>query len=282
MKISRAATLVSVAFFIVSATPSALASNESSCTQIRCGRVGGGRADFGLRMNAGPKGQPGAGSNSGGGIRLRVPRTPPRAGSATGSGGTQPKTAPLSCGIAAATIALGVATNDPCAATPTNAAAPAGQPAPPVLTVPMIESEWSFTPFAAPQLSIQPVNNRTLVNLPTYFAVNWSAAGYAPGEVRTVTLVGRSVRIKPTLTSNNFIFGDGNSSGPTTSMGGAWPSGNIRHAYENAGSFATSVRTTYGGQYSIDGGEWIDLPGTTVVTGPAQSLQVLTSTNRLY
>ncbi len=146
----------------------------------------------------------------------------------------------------------------------------------------MIQSEWSFTPFAAPQMSIQPVKNRTLVNLPTYFAASWPQDGYAPGEVRTVTLLGHSVGIKPILKSNIFDYGDGTTSGPTTSMGGTWPSGDIRHSYENAGAFTTSVRTTYGGQYSIDGGDWIDLPGTTVVTGPAEPLQVLTSTNRLY
>ena len=152
----------------------------------------------------------------------------------------------------------------------------------PQLTLAMIEHAWSVTPFAKPQVSIQPVGNRTLVTLPTYFRASWPDAGYAPGEVRTVTLVGHAVRIKPTLKSNTFDFGDGSTSGPTRSMGGTYPAGDIRHAYDAPGSFTTSVRTTYGGQYSVDGGAWADLPGTTVVAGPAEPLRVLTSTNRLY
>lgn len=152
----------------------------------------------------------------------------------------------------------------------------------PQLTLEMIEHAWSVTPFAKPQLSIQPVNNRTLVTLPTYFQASWPVVGYAPGEVRTVTLVGHAVRIKPTLKSNTFVFGDGATSGPTHSMGGTYPAGDIRHAYDAPGSFSTSVRTTYGGQYSVDGGQWTDLPGMTVVAGPAEPLRVLTSTNRLY
>ncbi|XAS76359.1 hypothetical protein V3G39_17210 [Dermatophilaceae bacterium Sec6.4] len=152
----------------------------------------------------------------------------------------------------------------------------------PRLTLAMIEHEWSLTPFTKPQLSIQPVNNRTLVTLPTYFQLSWPTTGYEPGEERTVTLLGRTIKIRPTLKSNSYSFGDGTDSGPTTSLGGPWPTGDIRHAYNNPGSFRATVTTTYAGQYTLDGGAWTDLPGTTTITSPAEPLLVLTSTNHLY
>ena len=90
----------------------------------------------------------------------------------------------------------------------------------PELTVAMIKAAFSQTPFVKPQVTMQPVGNKTLVNLPTYFAVDFSGPGYGPDKVRTVTLLGHQVRIKPVLKSNTFHFGDGSSLGPTLSRGG--------------------------------------------------------------
>lgn len=151
----------------------------------------------------------------------------------------------------------------------------------PQLTMAMIVKEWKQTPFAKPGLSIQPVNNRTLVTLPTYFSLVWPQAGYQPGEVRATTLLGHRVEIRPTFKANNFRFGDGAASGPTQSFGGAYPSGDITHAYDDPGTFTVGVSTTYGGQFRVDGGDWADIPGTATIAGPTQQVQVLTSTNRL-
>lgn len=151
----------------------------------------------------------------------------------------------------------------------------------PQLTMAMIVKEWKQTPFAKPALSIQPVHNRTLVTLPTYFQLVWPQAGYQPGEVRATTLIGHRVEIRPTFKSNNFSYGDGAASGSTQSFGGPYPSGNVTHAYENPGTFTVGVSTTYGGQFRVDGGAWADIPGTATIAGPTQQVEVLTSTNRL-
>lgn len=151
----------------------------------------------------------------------------------------------------------------------------------PQLTMAMIVKEWKQTPFAKPGLSIQPVNNRTLVTLPTYFSLVWPQTGYQPGEVRATTLLGHRVEIRPTFKSNNFSYGDGTASGPTPSFGGAYPSGDVTHAYDDPGTFTVGVSTTYGGQFRVDGGDWADIPGTATIAGPTQAVQVLTSTNRL-
>ncbi|NHN54883.1 hypothetical protein G9U51_03675 [Calidifontibacter sp. DB0510] len=151
----------------------------------------------------------------------------------------------------------------------------------PQLTLSMIKAQWTRTPFAKPTLVIQPPNGRTLITLPTYFQQAFSVTGYQPDEVRSVTLLGRQVRIKPTFKANVFDFGDGTSYGPTKSVGGPYPTGDVTHAYTAKGTVSVRVTTTYGGQYSVDGGPWTDIPGTVNIVGPAQQLQVLTSRNEL-
>jgi hypothetical protein len=151
----------------------------------------------------------------------------------------------------------------------------------PRLTVAMIKSEFVRTPFVKPRVSMQPVGNRTLVNLPTYFAADFSGTGYGPGETRSVTLLGHTVRIKPVLKSNTFRFGDGHALGPTKSRGGVYPTGDVTHTYVQRGTVSSSIITMYGGQFSVDGGGFTDLPGTATITGPAQRIQILEAKARL-
>lgn len=151
----------------------------------------------------------------------------------------------------------------------------------PELTVAMIRSAFARTPFVKPEATMEPVGNRTLVNLPTYFTADFSGVGYGPNEVRTVTLLGHRVQIKPVLESNTFRFGDGTSLGPTGSRGGGYPDGDVKHTYLERGTFSASVTTVYGGQFAVDGGAFTDLPGTATIAGPVQPIQVLEATGRL-
>lgn len=150
------------------------------------------------------------------------------------------------------------------------------------LTEAMIIEQFHRTDFALPATLIQPPDNRALVNLPVYFDVGWPEDGYAPDEVDTTTILGREVRIRPTFHEATYNFGDGTVTGPTTSQGGPWPDGDITHEYTDAASVSTSVSVVYGGEVSIDGGPWTVIPSTVSVTGPAQPLEILTSSNRLY
>ena len=75
---------------------------------------------------------------------------------------------------------------------------------------------------------------------------------------------------------------DGASIGPTTSLGGPYPDGDIRHEYTTAAEVAPYISVEYGGEVSVDGGAWTTIPSTATVDGPAVPLQVLTSQNRLY
>ena len=121
----------------------------------------------------------------------------------------------------------------------------------------------------------------TLVTLPVYFEANWPAKGYEPGEVNTVTLLGYSVRIRPTLEQYDYKFGDGMHLGGTKNPGGPYPSGEVRHAYPDAGGYDTRVDVTYGGEFSVDGGPWTRIPDTVVVQGATTRLTVRTAKNQL-
>ena len=154
-----------------------------------------------------------------------------------------------------------------------------------VLSIGQIIDAFRRTPFAKPQVHIQPEGNTTLVTLPTYFEAQWPAAGFQPGEVDTADpaqMLGHTVRIRPLAAGYTYTFGDGTHLGPTDSPGGTYPDGDIRHAYERAGTYNTQISVTYGGEFSIDGGAWIRIPATATVAGPTQPLRVRTAHNRLY
>lgn len=146
----------------------------------------------------------------------------------------------------------------------------------------MILEQFHRTDFALPQVVIQPPDGQTLVNLPVYFQLSWPSDGFEPGEVDTTTIVGHQVRIRPTLTGATYVTGDGASIGPTTSLGGPYPTGDITHEYTRAAEVAPYISVEYGGEVSVDGGAWSVIPGSATVEGPASPLQVLTSKNRLY
>jgi hypothetical protein len=151
----------------------------------------------------------------------------------------------------------------------------------PQITLPMIRREMVRANFAKPELSMQPVGNKTLVTLPVFYKISWGASGFHPGEIRAGTLLGHDLRIKPTFKSNTYVYGDGASSGKTSSFGGVYPNGDITHPYDKKGSYKVHATTTYGGEFSLDGGPWMTIPGTVAINGPTQTLQVVTAKNRL-
>jgi hypothetical protein len=140
---------------------------------------------------------------------------------------------------------------------------------------------FNETKFAKPGTHLQPEGNVTLVTLPVYFAVSWPAAGYQPDEVDAVNLLGYDVRIRPTLEHFSYVFGDGTTFGPTSSMGGRYPDGNITRTYTRAGSYRTHVDITYGGEFSVNGVAWTRIPDTVVIAGTPQTLTVRTAKSRL-
>jgi len=157
---------------------------------------------------------------------------------------------------------------------------PESVPGKPVLGMALILTAFHNTPWALLTVHIQPEGNVTLVTLPTYFEVRWQDAGFQPGEVETVSLMGRQVRIRPTNNNFTYVFGDG-STLPTGSPGGVYPDGDVTHVYAKAGTYSSHIDISYGGDFSVDGGEWITIPDTIDVPGRAQPLTVKTAHARL-
>lgn len=151
----------------------------------------------------------------------------------------------------------------------------------PGLTRPIIERAFRQLRFAGPTVRVQPEGNVTLVNLETFYQVTWPTAGYEPGEIATLTLLGRQVRIKPTARSFTYTFGDGERRGPTPDAGGTYPDGGIRHVYLDQGRVSVSVQARYSGQYSIDGNPWNDLDIEVPVNGTPTTVQVKQARARL-
>jgi hypothetical protein len=141
------------------------------------------------------------------------------------------------------------------------------------------------TRFAVPALWIQPTGNVTLVNLPTYFELAWLPGGFQPGRVDhpdPARLLGYRVEIRPLLRDVTYVYGDGQVEGPTTHTGGPFPNGDVRHDYVRPGDVVVRVDVTYGGQFRVAGGPWIDIPAQVHVSGSTQTLHVATASARLY
>jgi hypothetical protein len=149
------------------------------------------------------------------------------------------------------------------------------------LDIGQVRTAFRNTAWAKPTVHIQPEGNVTLVTLPTYFAVTWPKAGFQPGEIDSVTLLGYQVRIRPTVQGYTYVFGDGTDFGPTASPGGPYPNGDITHVYPKAGNYKTRIDITYGGEFSIGAGPWVQIPDSVTVPGPDQLLKVKTARARL-
>jgi hypothetical protein len=125
-----------------------------------------------------------------------------------------------------------------------------------------IQRAFRALPFSKPTVSIQPVGNVTLVNLPTYFQAIWPGdAGLQPGDIsHPVRLLSWSVEFRVTAHTYDFQYGDGTSSGPVTDAGGVYPDGAIRHTFSRPVPHAqVRVDATLTGQFRANGGAWVDI-----------------------
>jgi hypothetical protein len=151
----------------------------------------------------------------------------------------------------------------------------------PALTMDMIVEAFHDTAFSVPTVKIQPEGNVTLVTLPTYYEVRFPIEGYAPAEIDTTDILGFSVEIRPRLDAVTYHFGDGATAGPTTDLGGPYPTGGVTHEYATKGTFPARADITYGGEFRVNGGAWSDIPGTATITGTESPVTVMESRARL-
>ncbi|MFQ6170448.1 hypothetical protein ACK8HX_02480 [Oryzobacter sp. R7] len=153
-----------------------------------------------------------------------------------------------------------------------------------VLSMAMIRHAFRETDFTRPTVNIQPEGDVTLVNLPTYFEVRFPEAGFGPDEVDTPDpslLLGHTVEIRPRLKSVTYHLGE-QTVGPTTSLGGPHPTGDITATYTRPGTRQVRVDVVYTGQFRVGGSGWIDIPGEVDLTGAPVTLTVREARSRLY
>lgn len=163
--------------------------------------------------------------------------------------------------------------------------APAAAPAPPpVPTFGQIQQAFRELPFCKPSPSMQPVGGKTVVNLATYYEAGWpDGACLSPGETSAkVQLLSWSVEFTVAARDYRFSYGDGASSGWTTSTGGGYPDGDITHAYRDTGSVNVRVDARLTGSYRVDGGSWQDIETVADLQDePAATYEVVEAKNRL-
>lgn len=155
------------------------------------------------------------------------------------------------------------------------------QAATPGLSRALVQRAFRQVHFAHPAVHVQPEGNVTLVNLATYYQVVWPVEGFEPGEVASVRLLGRTVRLRPRLISYTYRFGDGAVQGPTSDAGGPYPSGRVRHAYTRTGVVPVSVQALYTGDYQLAGGAWEPIEVTVPVAGDPVIVDVRQARARL-
>ena len=139
--------------------------------------------------------------------------------------------------------------------------------APPQVTPGLVAQAFRRLPLPASELTVQPPGGETLVNFDTNFFTD------SDPFTRTVTLLGRQVRLRIEPSRFGWRFDDGHVQW-TAEPGSAYPHLDITHAYREAARVSPRVDTTYSATYSVAGGAWQPVAGTVTIPGASVSLRV--------
>lgn len=138
----------------------------------------------------------------------------------------------------------------------------------PEVTPAVVQQFFDHEPLLKSTAVVQPAT-RTLVQLPTIFSTTASVQTF--DEV----VFGRAVHIEGTPVSYEWAFGDGRTA-MTNDPGRPYPHKDVTHVYVTSGvTVQPSVRVTYAGRYTVDGGPWVPVPQPVTVQGPAIDVRVM-------
>lgn len=162
---------------------------------------------------------------------------------------------------------------------------PQGVQAPTTPSLAQIQQAFRELPFCKPSPTIQPVGGKTLINLPTYYQASWPTGDcLKPGETsEAVKLLSWSIEFEVEAKDYRYSYGDGETSGWTTSTGGAYPDGDITHEYTQTGTEQVKVDARLTGSFRVNGGEWHDIDTVADLQDePATTLEVVATRTRLH
>jgi hypothetical protein len=145
-----------------------------------------------------------------------------------------------------------------------------GAAAVPALTL----EQFRRLPWAPAVVHIQPGNGRTLVNVPTNVYLE-ATAQTVPTE-----LLGQQVRVRAIPTAYTWSFGDG-ATLRTSDPGAPFPDLRTTHVYSRPGVVPVGLMTSYRGEYSVAGGDWLPVEGTAEVVTPSVRLTVVAARSEL-
>lgn len=157
---------------------------------------------------------------------------------------------------------------------------------PPTPSFAQIQQAFRELPFCKPEPAIQPVGGKTLINLPTYYRATWPEGGscLTPGQTsEAVQLLSWSIEFRVEAQDYRYRYGDGETSGWTTSTGGTYPDGDITHTYTDTGNREVTVDARLTGSYRVNGGEWQDIDTVADLQDePAVTYEVVATRTRLH
>jgi hypothetical protein len=139
------------------------------------------------------------------------------------------------------------------------------------VTPEMVLTEFRGLAWPSAELTVQPPDGQTLVNLETIFHTTDTGP-----LTRTVTLLGQTIRIEATPVEWTWHPDRGQQGWTTTEPGRPYPRHTISHVYTRSDvTVRPSVDVTYSGRYRVNDDAWTDIPGTHTVTGAPVVLDVL-------
>lgn len=143
-----------------------------------------------------------------------------------------------------------------------------------LLNIPgLMAREFQSRKITAAEFGVQP-KPHTLVGFNTNFYSHPTKQTFA------LTLLGQSITLTVYPVSSTYDYGDGTTLGPTELEGSPLPNAQwgtetrTSHAYQRTGDFVASVTTRFHGNYSINGGPVMPVPGEATVTSPGVRLSV--------
>lgn len=109
---------------------------------------------------------------------------------------------------------------------------------------------------------------------------------YATEEPQTLntTMLGQAVAIQAVPVRWTWDYGDGSEPLSNPFPGGPQREFNqettTSHAYQDTGEFSVGLSTSYRGQFSVNGGPWIAIPGTAEVPSAPTTADIWRSTSK--